>query len=320
MFKKTEPFGFLDPDDRMDGKTVMITGANSGLGFATSVHLAKLGANVIMACRSGIPDAGEKVKKLSGSDKVYMKHIDLADLESVNNFCHDLKNEGVHLDVFINNAAVVPSGSRKTKQGLEQMFVVNYLSPFFLVNKLLEEGIIPNEVFHGDKQSEIIPRIVIVSSESHRSGNDLDIKELGEYKVFTMKEVIAYYGYYKLALTSFAEELNRRINPQSINVAVHSICPGAVNTNIAREAPKLFQPLLKIIFGLFFQDPMKAAEPVTYLASSKQIEHQSGHYLHMWAKKSVDSRAQDGHLGSALWDKSNAIIKRALPLTDKSIG
>jgi NAD(P)-dependent dehydrogenase (short-subunit alcohol dehydrogenase family) len=154
------------------------------------------------------------------------------------------------------------------------------------------------------------PRIVIVSSESHRSGNDLNFQTFGNYAEFKMSQVLPHYGYQKLALTTYAKELDRRLNKDGIKVGVHSLCPGAVNTNIARSAPPFTKPLLKIIFGLFFQDPEKAAGPVVYLAASKDLEGKSGIYLHMWNEKPADERAGDPSNGQKLWKRSQEILEK----------
>lgn len=298
-FKKQEKIGVLKDSDRVDGRTCLITGANSGLGFALAVELAKRGGKIIMACRSGIPEAGERVKKLSGSESVQMKRIDLSDLTSIDSLVEELKEENIKVDLLISNAATVPSKARKTKQGLETMFVVNYLAKFVLLNRIWKENLI---------NLSNKPRIIFISSESHRSPNPLEFKTLGDYREFAMSKVVAYYGYYKLALTTFARELSRRINKEGNLISVHTICPGAVNSNIAKEAPSWVQPLLKLTFAIFFQSPRKAALPVIYLAASKQIETRNDIYLHMFTEKEPDSKAKDEAEGKKLWDRSNYLL------------
>lgn len=83
LFKKNERAGILTESDRLDGKRILITGSSSGLGLATAIGLAKRGAEVVMAVRSGIPEKGELVKKKSGSANVHMLHVDLSDVESI---------------------------------------------------------------------------------------------------------------------------------------------------------------------------------------------------------------------------------------------
>lgn len=302
LFKKRKKFGELNAGDRIEGKTVLITGANSGLGFASSVDLAKRGGQIIMACRSGIPEAGEQVKSLSGSQKVEVLSVDLSDLDSISRLIDELKKRNQKIDILVLNAAVVPAHSRKTKQGLEEMFMVNYFSSFILVKKILEEQLLNKSALHK-------PRIVFTASEAHRSSENIDWQSFGQYQDFTMGKAVAYYGYYKLMLTTFAQELHRILNAHGKDeVYVLSLCPGAVNTNIAKEAPSSLKPVIKFFFGIFFSDPFKANEPILYFACAKESEIRNGMYLHLMAEKSVDPRASDPENGKQLREKSQELL------------
>jgi NAD(P)-dependent dehydrogenase (short-subunit alcohol dehydrogenase family) len=301
LFKKKVKYGELKDSDRIDGKTVLITGSNSGLGFATAVDLAKRGGHIIMACRSGIPTAGEEVKRLSGSQKVEMMKVDLSDMDSINAFIEELKNKGVKIDILIMNAGIVPAQSRKTKQGLEEMFMVNYFSAFVVVKKIIE-GSFMNTIA-ADK-----PKIIFTASESHRSGPDIDWNTFGKYQEYTMGKSVALYGYYKLLLVTFAQELNRRLNKNGLTISVFSLCPGAVNSNIAKEAPEFLKPVIKVLFGLFFNSPFNADEPLLYFACSKDMKDQTGMYLHLMSMKDVDERATDVITGEMLWQRSEELL------------
>ena len=306
LFKKHIPAGELKDDDRLDGKRVVITGASSGLGFATAVEMAKRGAEVIMAVRSGIPSKGEKVKKLSGSDKVSMLYVELSDIDSIYKFADELKEKYNKIDILICNAAVVPKKSRKTPQGLEQMFMVNYFTKFLLVNRLLEL-----EIFK--RLSGQVPRIIFVSSESHRNPRTFDLEGFGEYREFKIGKVMELYGHYKLLMTTFANELSRRLNPGNVtDYSVFALCPGPVNSNIAREAPKIFQPLLKLTFSIFFRSPKKACEPVIYLAASGDVEGKAIDYLFLMSRKEMDEKATDPANGKTLWGVSEKLKGKIL--------
>jgi len=306
LFKKHIPAGELTDKDLLDGKRVVITGASSGLGFATAVEMATRGAEVVMAVRSGIPSKGEQVKKLSGSDKVSMLFVDLSDIESIMQFADQLKEKYNKIDILICNAAVVPKKSLKTPQGLEQMFMVNYFAKFLLVNRLLEL-----EIFKRVKGQ--VPRIIFVSSESHRNPKTFDLEGFGEYQDFKIGKVMELYGHYKLLMTTFANELSRRLNPgDGTDYSVFALCPGPVNSNIAREAPKIFQPLLKLTFSIFFRSPKKASEPVLYLAASKDVEGKAIDYLFLMSRKDMDEKATDPGNGSKLWEKSESLKKKML--------
>jgi NAD(P)-dependent dehydrogenase (short-subunit alcohol dehydrogenase family) len=303
MTRKREKSGTLLPTDRLDGKRVMITGASSGLGLATAKQLAERGAEVIMAVRSGIPAKGEEVKKASGSDKVHMLHVDLTDFDSIQNLVKEIKEQYGHIDILIDNAGVVAKKGRKTRHGYDEMFSVNYLAKYLLIRLLVKEGCLKTE---GTE----LPRIVIVSSESHRDPKEFKWDEFAKFQEFSMGKSVELYGYYKLLLTTFSQELSHRLNPDGhVNISVFALCPGPVNTNIGREAPALLQPLLKLVFWLFFRSPKSAAEPVVYFASSKEVEGKAYDYFFLMSRKTVDEKASDTVNGKMLWEMTEELFK-----------
>ena len=305
LFKKQERIGVLDPAHRLEGKKVLITGSSSGLGLATAKKLASLGAEVIMAVRSGIPQKGEEVKKASGSELIYMHHVDLSDFDSIRKLVDEIESTYKKIDVLICNAGIVTKEARKTKHDLEEMFSVNYLAKFVLVNLLLEK-----DCFNTSKGN--IPRIIFVSSESHRNPEEFEWDDFGVFKNYSMSKAVERYGYYKLLMTTFSQELSRRLNTnQHTNYSSFALCPGPVNSNIAREAPALFQPLLKVIFKIFFRSPDKASEPVVYLAASKDVEGKADDYLFLMSRKEVDPKASDQQNGKRLWEMTEALLKNA---------
>ncbi|MCB9234906.1 MAG: SDR family NAD(P)-dependent oxidoreductase [Bacteroidia bacterium] len=310
LFAKQALEGHLHETDRLDGKTAMVTGSSSGLGFAIAVDLARRGARVIMAVRSGIPAKGEEVKRLSGSNLVEMRPLDLADFDTIKALCEGLQHDGIRLDVMVSNAGVFPPSARQTKYGLDESFQVNFLGKFLLLNRLLEAGIIPNTTFAHNKSGDFIPRIVIVSSESHQGASAIDWDKFGQFADYGVKDSISVYGYNKLLLTTFATELSRRLNPDPthLDVSVNALCPGAVNTNIARDAPKWLMPVLKLSFSIFFNSPEKAARPISYLAASPEVEGKTNYYLHMFNEKSMDPKCYDLEAGKMLWERSKALL------------
>src|SRR5262245_3249441 len=159
--KDGSPVPSLRNDERVDGQVIMVTGANRGLGKAVAVELLRRGARVIMAGRSGIPEAGEEVMRESRSTAVEMRSLDLADLHDVVRHVDELAKDGVKLDQLVLNAGVVPRDARPTAQGFELMFGVNYLANVLLVERMLARGVIVPNALHR-------PRIVFVSSETHR--------------------------------------------------------------------------------------------------------------------------------------------------------
>lgn len=140
----------------------------------------------------------------------------------------------------------------------------------------------------------------------------LNIPKLGKPIEYTMKDSIAYYGYTKLLLTIFARELAGRYKGDSIpRLSVFTLCPGPVATNIAREAPKIFRPLVRLIFHLFFRSPMKASDPIVFYASDPSISGKTDIYLHLIVKKKPDPRTADPETGRKLWEKTKELVESA---------
>jgi NAD(P)-dependent dehydrogenase (short-subunit alcohol dehydrogenase family) len=302
LFGKQKDVVTLKDDDTLTGRKVLITGSSSGLGFEAAVQLARRGAHILMACRSGIPEKGELVRKLSGNPNVEMFQVDLSDMESIIRLADTLKKASLKLDVLICNAAVVPSKSRRTRQGLEEMFMVNYLANYLFIRLLLENDLL-------NMGSKSTPRIIFVSSESHRNPKSFDWEGFGKYREYSMGKTVELYGYYKLLLTTFANELSRRLNSSGkTRYSVFALCPGPINSNIAREAPGIFKPLLKIVFRIFFRSPEKAVQPVLYFACSPEVTGKSIDYLFLMSRKEMDPKATDTHNGERLWKYSEDLL------------
>ena len=291
---------------RIDNKVCLITGSNSGLGKAVAIDLAKRGGYVLMACRGGHPEAGEEVKRLSGSDKVAMLPVDLADLQSVHGLCDALKHRVDRVDIAVLNAGLMPRVARRSRQGYELMFAVHFLANRVLIGRLLCDGLIQPPGRSGET-----PRIVIVASEAHRSATPIDFGRFGAFTDYGLKDGLKYYALSKLHLCTYAQELSRRLNPDGeVRVAVNSLCPGPVNSNIAREAPAFLKPLLVPVMQLLFATPRKAAEPVTYLCCAEEMGQRSGAYLHIMRETEPSTLAADAVNGARLWRASEALLAK----------
>jgi NAD(P)-dependent dehydrogenase (short-subunit alcohol dehydrogenase family) len=299
---------------RLDGRTCLVTGANSGLGKAIAIRLAKRGAHVIMACRSGIPEAGQDVRAESGSDQVEMIQVDLSDFDSIAAFCDQLRDRNVTLDAAVFNAGVVPATSRMSKHGLELMFAVNFLAKFVVLYRLLHDGVIPNAAYGNNSRAEDPPRVIFVSSETHQSSIAIDFDKFGEPIEYGLADGVKYYGLSKLHLTTYFQELSRRLNPGGSggnpDVCVHALCPGAINSNMAREAPTWLKPVLKPVMALFFQSPEKASIPVDYLVASHEMGTKTGEYMHMLRIKESSEPSMDPEKGALLWSKTEELLRR----------
>ena len=294
----------LSADVRIEGKTCLVTGANSGLGMAVAIDLARRGGRVLMACRSGHPEAGEAVRRESGSEAVEMLKVDLGDLGSVHDLCDGLAERNTKLDLAVLNAGLMPRRVRRSADGYEIMFAVHFLANRVLVDRWLRDGVVEPSTEAGRR-----PRLIQITSETHRSAEAIDFERFGEFADYGMRDGIKYYGLSKLHSCTFARELHRRLNPDGeLRVAVHAMCPGPIASSIAREAPLFMKPVLVPVMKLLFASPATAARPVSYLCCSTEAGARSGIYLHMMQEREPGELARDPVAGARLWQASETLV------------
>ena len=296
------------PDDvRIDGKTCLVTGANSGLGRAAAIELARRGGNMILACRPGHAETCGEIRRLSGSGAVELIEVDLSDLRSVHRCCDDLHRRGIRIDIALMNAGVMSPRSRKTPQGYEVMFAVNFLASRVMIDRWLQDGVI-----RPSRRADETPRIIFVASDSHRSAQPIDFGRFGAYTEHGITQSMRRYAGSKLVLCTFATELSRRLNPgESVDVAVHALCPGGVATNIVKDAPRVLKPIANAALRRFFQSPTEAIGPVVYLCCAAEAGSSTGMYLHMMHRKQVSPNASDPDNGARFWKASEALVAKS---------
>jgi NAD(P)-dependent dehydrogenase (short-subunit alcohol dehydrogenase family) len=269
-------------------KVVMITGANSGIGKAATLALAKMGANVVMVVRNKEKGEVARSEIIRGSQNALVDLLiaDLSSLESVRRLATEFEKKYSKLHVLINNAGLFNQRRHVTTDGYENTFATNYLAPFLLTNLQLDQ-----------LKASAPSRIINVSSVGHYNGhinfNDLNLeKEYGGWKA---------YGQSKLALVLFTHELAKKL--QGTGVTVNSVHPGTVATNIWTRP---FGPVgfIMALPKLFMTRPEQGAQTIVYLASSPDARNLSGEYLEKLKVKKSSDESYDEEIAQRLWDVS----------------
>lgn len=232
-----------------NGKIVLITGSNSGIGFEMAREFAAKGAEVVLACRNAAKAeaAATQIRSQNADAVVRTLELDLADLGSVQNAANEFKNSAPHLDLLINNAGVMIPPRSTTADGFELQVGTNHLGHFALTAHLLP---------HLEKAAE--PRVVTVSSIAHTMGRLNFDNMYGEGKRY---DKWGQYGRSKLANLMFALELDRRL--KSAGSHITSLCshPGYANTSLQRHS------LMWRFLNNIALSPSRGAAPTLYAAT-----------------------------------------------------
>jgi NAD(P)-dependent dehydrogenase (short-subunit alcohol dehydrogenase family) len=281
----------------MQGKTVVVTGGNSGIGFETAAALAAMGARVVVTARNadkGRAAVAAITQRLGGVAKVQLVVFDLGDLASVRRGASELLEQAPRLDVLVNNAGLVLSERAETVDGLEATFAINHLGPFLLTNLLLDRI-----------RASSPARIVNVASTAHNAARKgILFDDLQSEKKYAAMRV---YGRSKLANILFTLELARRL--EGTGVTANSLHPGTVRTGYGADgdARGLLALGLKIS-SPFFLSPAKGARTSIYLASDPGVEHVSGEYFVKCKPKQPKRWARDAEAAQHLWQVSEELV------------
>uniref|UniRef100_V9L1T7 Cytosolic 5'-nucleotidase 1B n=1 Tax=Callorhinchus milii TaxID=7868 RepID=V9L1T7_CALMI len=279
----------------MRGKTVIVTGANSGIGKAAAGELARAGARVILACRDprAAQEAVADIRRLTPAGELLPRRLDLSSLSSVTSFCQQVLQEETRLDVLINNAGIFQCPYMKTEDGFEMQFGVNHLGHFLLTNLLL------------DLLKRSAPsRIVVVSSKLYKYG-EINFDDLNSEKNYNKSFS---YSRSKLANILFTHELDKRL--VGTGVTVNVLHPGIVRTNLGRHIniPMLGMPLFKMVSWAFFKTPLQGAETPLYLATAPEVEQVSGKYFGDCKEEELLPKAKDDAVAKKLWEVSERMV------------
>jgi NAD(P)-dependent dehydrogenase (short-subunit alcohol dehydrogenase family) len=279
----------------MDGRSVLITGGNTGLGLETAVALVREGAKVVITSRDAQKGeaARSEIRDRSGGDVTVMA-LDLARLTSVREFAARFAGEHERLDVLVNNAGLMLGSRRETVDGYEMTFQVNHLGPFLLTT-LLREPLVT-----GDRA-----RVVTVASAAHsgaRKGLDFDdLQSTKRYRSFGV------YARSKLANILFTRELARRWD--DTGVTANAVHPGFVASRFGRDGD--YGRLSDIVFPLlrpFAHSPEDGARTQVYVASAPELDGITGGYWVKSAPATPSAAAQDDAAAARLWRVSEQLV------------
>jgi len=249
----------------MEDRICLITGATDGIGKATALKLALQGYKVVITGRNRdkIQDVIKKISGIYKNARLDFIQADLSDISQVETLIETIKSRYSKLDVLINNAGVVTPRYKLTRDGLENTYQVNYLSPFILTN-----GLLPLI------EKSNAGRIVNVVSSVYTVGS-FGAESIGTYGKYS---AIRAYANSKLYLLMFTEELARRVGN---NVTVNAMHPGIVKTNMSTQLegyPFLFR-LISAVAMPFAITPEKASETAVLLASGDSVKDLSGKFF-----------------------------------------
>ncbi|GLV37180.1 uncharacterized protein CBL_01990 [Carabus blaptoides fortunei] len=287
---------------RLDGKTAIITGGNTGIGKETAKDFYLRGARVLILCRNeekaknAIEEIKKDCEKNENKGEIVQKYLDLEILFCVRTCANEILIEENRIDILVNNAGVFGHSEHKTKDGFEMHFGVNYLGHFLLTFLLLPK-------LRQSKNAKIINLTSVIHKVPYWGGK-LDLDDINLEK----KPYSSMMGYVqsKLELILFTKELDRRLKRANINnVSVYSVHPGVVATEIGRNFNVYVYGLhwiWKILSQTVLISPKQGAQTTIYCAISDGIE--SGLYYSNCAVSNPSSVTEDEEKSAKLWDMS----------------
>jgi NAD(P)-dependent dehydrogenase (short-subunit alcohol dehydrogenase family) len=269
----------------MTGKTVVITGATSGIGQVAAEALAGMGARIVLVARDRArAEAALARLRVKGPNATHAAYYaDLSRLSEMKRVGQEITAAEPRIDVLINNAGAMFGRRLVTEDGLERTFATNHVA-YFVLTHLLR------------RQLQAPARIINTASHAHR-GNRLnfdDLQATNGYRGFRV------YGCSKLANILFTRELARRL--EGAGVTANSLHPGFVNTRFGDEGPAGFGRSVFQFLKKFALTPEKGAETIIFLASSKECANVSGAYFYKCRAVAPSHAAQDDEAARRLWD------------------
>ncbi|RJT07092.1 oxidoreductase [Halococcus sp. IIIV-5B] len=298
----------MSEHNNLSDAVVVVTGANSGLGFEVTRALAEQGAHIVMACRSigRGEEAKQEIETGIPEASLTVHELDLADLDSVAAFAEWFKSDYDELNVLCNNAGVMAIPRKETEQGFEYQFGVNYLGHFALTSYLLPVM----------EQTAGETRVITQSSVAHRNG-EINFNDLQGEESYSPWDA---YGQSKLADLMFAYELDRRLRKTNADIKSIGCHPGWAATNLQRRGPeqsgsRLRLWMMTLANAVIAQSAERGALPMIYAATDSDIN--GGDYVgpdgfrNMRGSPEVQGsseRSYDVDTAQRLWDVSEDLV------------
>ena len=302
-----KPWTAADMPD-LAGKTIVVTGGNSGIGYEAALEFARHKATTILACRSlsKAREAAGQMVTVSPGAIVEVMELDLASLASIRSFAETFRQSHQRLDILVNNAGVMAVPYRKTIDGFEMQFGTNHLGHFALTGLLLDRLL-------GTADA----RVVNVASGAHRMGR-IHFDDLQWERSYSKWFA---YGQSKLANLLFTFEMQRRIDAAGAKLLVAACHPGYAATNLQAAGPRLSgSSMMESLWGTLnrtlAQSAAMGALPTLYAATSPEVHGGdyigAGGFAEMWgypAKVKASGAANDVAVAAKLWDVSEQLTK-----------
>ena len=291
------------------GRVVVVTGANTGIGFETARALTERGAHVVLACRSEERGSAAvaRIEALRPSGTCALEQVDLADLESVSAFAERMREGHTHIDVLVNNAGVMFPPRSFTREGFELQFGINHLGHFALTGCLLPLLL-----------TRPGARVVNVSSIAHRNGR-IDFGNLrGERRYVPFRE----YGQSKLANLLFTFELNRRLEAAGLGLIAVAAHPGVANTDLTRH-----NGFIEVLANRFAMSSPQGALPLMLAATGADLDRGDyigpNGFMEAWGypgPAKIRRRGRNPTVASRLWEVSEEATGVAYVWADQPEG
>jgi NAD(P)-dependent dehydrogenase (short-subunit alcohol dehydrogenase family) len=263
-------------------KTIIITGANSGIGKEAAHMLAGSGQRVLMLCRNSEKSnhVHREIVNQTQNKNVFLIPVDLAEPDSIRAAVEQVNQQYPEVDVLVNNAGVYKVKRAESSVGVEMTFAVNFLAPFMLSQMLIER-----------LKASGSGRIVNVVSELYKNGT-IDFDNL---MLETGYKAGKAYANSKLATVLYTLELANRTREQGITV--NALHPGVLATDSFRDYPNLVMKLM----NLLLEKPQKGGERIAYLATSDQVNGISGKYFYKTEQREIETSAINSSTTEKLW-------------------